>query len=233
MATEHGFTLIELLLALVIAVLISLGTVFLFNASLDAREVVNQRSALLTAVNRTLAVIERDFSQLSAYRRVKDPYGAYREPIELDYEGLQLVRHGWANSRLLSYERSSLQAVTYRLATNGSELCPWLAEDEAEAGDCLIRSYRVHLDDDGSLGWSHQPLLRPVANLEWEFLLFDPDTESLEFRNEPPATDLVDGSSPKQLVAVRMTLDLGTATYQRLLRTPTVARDTLQEPAAS
>lgn len=222
MINHRGFTLIELLLALAISAIISVGTFFLFNTSMNAKDVVEEQSTSFGQLNRVVRVIEQDFIQWTPLRGVRTPYGEYDSALVLNFEGLYLTRNGWASSALLSYERSSLQRVHYRLAEPGSELCPWLDNDEEnDAGGCLIRSYKTHLDDDGSQDWHHQMLLRPVKSVDWQFLIFDPALNAMDYYSEPPREDPRDGIQRTRLRAVLMKITTGQGSeIERLFRTP-------------
>lgn len=220
-----GFTLIELLLSLAIAALISVGTLTLFTTSTGAKDVVDEQSSRFAAVNRAMRLLEQDLIQIAPYRQVRDPFGDYEDAVKLDFNGLYLTRAGWAQSPFLTVERSSLQRVHYRLAEPGSELCPWL-EDDAAADDqtnCLVRSYRVHLDDDGYLSWQHQLLITQVEKMTWEFLHLDPATGEQSFRDEPPVVDPVTGVKNTVLEAVLYTLTLSQGgEYRRLIQVPSL-----------
>ncbi len=222
MIRESGFTLIELLIALTIAAMISMGTLFLFTTTLSSKDVVEEQSEHMAQLSRVIRVIEQDFIQLSPYRAVRDAYGDYLPAIEMNFEGLYLTRNGWATSRFMSFERSTQQRVNYRIAEPGSDLCPMLEKDEDnDLGGCLIRSYLTQLDDDGSLAWQHQKLFRPVQKIDWQFLIYDPDSNSSEFKTEPPQEDPRDGLLKTRLTAVRMSIELGTGqNYSRLFATP-------------
>lgn len=223
MILAKGFTLVELLIALAIAAIISVGTLFLFNTSLNAKDIVEEQSTVFAQTNRMMRVIEQDFIQIAPFRSVRDPYGEFQKAIQLTYEGLFITRNGWANSRLLPTERSTLQRVHYRLAEPGSELCPWLERDEDnDLGGCLIRSFKTHLDDDGSLNWQHQMIYRPVKEVNWEFLIHNPAVNNTDFYSQPPEEDPRDGLQRTRLLGVRVQIKTGYGlVYQRLFQTPT------------
>lgn len=222
MNRQAAFTLIELLLSLAIAALISVGTLQLFNTSIGAKAVVDDQSSEFAAMNRAMRLIEQDMIQIAPMRKVRDPFGEYRNAVDLTYEGLYVTRAGWAQSQFLTYERSSLQRVHYRLAESGSELCPWLEDDaQNDAGGCLIRSYRPHLDDDGYLNWQHQVLLRPVSAIRWQFLIIDPRSGSSEYSDTPPEEDPRDGIQHTRLKAILFELQTAQGrNYGRLFRVP-------------
>ena len=224
MKRQSGFTLIELLLALTIAAMISMGTLFLFTTTLSSKDVVDEQSEHMAQLSRVLRVIEQDFIQLSPSRAVRDVYGDYLPSIQVNFDGMYLTRNGWATSRFMAFERSTLQRVHYRIAEPGSELCPLLDDDAAnDLGGCLIRSYLAHLDDDGSLTWQHQKLFRPTKRIGWQFLVFDPETNSTELRSEPPEEDPRDGLVKTRLLAVEFEFEVGTGQqYVRLFATPSL-----------
>ena len=224
MNTNRGFTLIELLLALSIAALIYMGILFLFQTSLNSKNVIEEQAESMAKIGRAMRVIEQDIIQLSPYRSVRDPFGDFRPAIEMTFEGLYLTRNGWAISQFSSYQRSSQQRVHYRLAEPGSELCPWAEDDEVnDAGGCLIRSFQLQLDDDGSLAWQHQPLLRPVKTMNWQFLIDDPESGSMDFRNELPQEDPRDGVTRSRLIGVQVEVQTGQGqSLKRLFSTPTL-----------
>jgi len=147
----------------------------------------------------------------------------------MDYDGLQFTRNGWATSRIMSYERSSLQRVRYSLEENGSDLCPWSdsLSDEETANDCLVRSYRAHLDDNGDSVWHSQILLRPVSALEWRFYVYDKTTKNIDYQSEPPTenadTEELDGVT----LAVELNITVGEIQTQhlRLFSVPTEEYD--------
>lgn len=225
---SSGFTLIELLLSLAIAALISVGTLALFNTSVGAKDVVEDQSSRFASMNRAMRLLEQDLIQIAPYRPVRDPFGDYEDSVELDYNGLFLTRSGWAQSPFLTYERSSLQRVHYRLAEPGSDLCPW-ADDDALADDqtaCLVRSYRAHLDDDGYLSWQHQILMTQVEEMTWEFLHLDPTTGEQDYRDEPPLQNPSTGVKDTVLQAILFSLTLSEGgEYRRLIQVPSIVAE--------
>jgi general secretion pathway protein J len=169
-----------------------------------------------------MAMLERDFAQLEPYRPVRNPYGEYNNFLSVSYEGLQLTRNGWAVSPYQTYQRSTLQRVQYRIAPRGSELCDYDNESAAALDTpCLIRSFTVHLDDDGSLQWKHQVLSEHVVELKWQFLLVDNSTGDSEFVSELPAN--FDRTQPQTFIvkAVAVTLELDDErSFYRVIATP-------------
>lgn len=224
MTAKKGFTLVELLLAISISAIIALGTVTLVNSTINTRNALASQAEASSQLTRAMRKIEQDLIQISPFRPVRDPYGDYLPPVELNFEGLYFTRLGWGNSPLMSYERSSLQRLHYRLAEPGSELCPLLDNDEDnDLGGCLIRGYTAHLDNDGSLTWQYQRILRPVKQIEWDFLVHNPQDGSTEFRSEPPGPDPTTGVTVERLLGINMNIVMGTGqSYERIFRTPSL-----------
>lgn len=224
MRTNTGFTLIELLLAISISAIIALGTVTLVNTTVTTKEALVVQAEDNSQITRSMRKLEQDFIQITPFRSVRDPFGDFRLPVELNFEGLYFTRLGWGNSPLMKYERSSLQRVHYRLAEVGSELCPEVEDDLTnDQGGCLIRSYTAHLDDDGSLLWYHQKILRPVKAISFDFLVYQPSDGSMEYRSEPPQPDDITGIVTDRLRGIIMNLEMGNGqSYERIFRTPSL-----------
>lgn len=224
MRRQNGLTLIELLVALALGAIIAIGTFRLFNTSVTTRDTLALQTEELTRLSRAFKVIERDFLQLAPTREVKDAYGDYQSALSLDYDGLQFTRNGWSTSKIMSYERSSLQRVRYSLEEDGSDLCPWQAEsDSEEPQDCLVRSYRAHLDDNGDAVWHSQILLRPVQNLEWRFYVYNKTAKNRDYQSEPPTKNADSDEFTEITLAVEMNVTAGTIQNQhlRLFSVPT------------
>lgn len=221
MHPARGFTLIELLIAIAISAILAVGTLYLVQASRTTYQsltVSNEYQSQLTRVIRTMT---DDFTQWAPNRPVKDAFGQDQAAMKLDeIEGLSFTRNGWRLSQFVDLERSSLQRVQYRLAVPGSELCTWL-EDEAanDRGGCLVRSHTIHLDDDGSLEWRHQTLLRPVQSLSFSFMArYDGETQN--FDSWPPELPFGQADEP-DLFAVEFTMATGEGdTITRLVAVP-------------
>ncbi|MFQ3230680.1 type II secretion system minor pseudopilin GspJ [Reinekea sp.] len=221
MTHQKGLTLIELLIAMAISAIIAVVSFRLFSISVDTKKNVEAQSNLFTELARTMRVIERDFSQLAPYRKVRTPYGEYNEFLTLDFEGLQLTRNGWAVSPYQTYQRSTLQRVQYRLAPRGSELCAYSSTNETLNTPCLVRSFTVQLDDDGSLQWRHQILSEHISSLEWLFLVVDETTGEGQLVSELPENYDPAISVPLQVKAVEINIELDDGReFKRLISTP-------------
>ncbi len=220
---NSGFTLIELLIAMAISAILAVGTYYLVQASRltqDTLVVQNEYYSQLTRVVRTLV---NDLHQWSPDRPVRDPFGDYQEAMVLDLDALYLTRNGWALSRFVDMERSTLQRISYQLAEQGSDLCPEADDGQQVAGRerhyCLIRSQRQHLDDDGRLEWQHQMLMRPVNALQWQFLA-DIEGERDWLDTWPPEGLLNENTVPR-LLAVQFELQTGQGdAVRRMVRVP-------------
>lgn len=224
-ARDHhaGFTLIELLIAMAISAILAVGTYYLVQASRQTQDtlvVQNEYYSQLTRVVRTLIT---DLHQWAPDRPVRDPFGDYQEAMVLDLDALHLTRNGWALSRFVDMERSTLQRVGYQLAEQGSELCPDVDDVQQvqrnERYFCLIRSQRQHLDDDGRLEWQHQLLMRSVQSLQWQFLA-DIDGQQ-DWLNTWPPEGLLDPDTVPRLLAVQFELQTGQGdSVRRMVRVP-------------
>ncbi|WP_414479173.1 type II secretion system protein GspJ [Reinekea sp.] len=220
----QGMTLIELLVALALSAVIAIGTFNLLHTSINTRDTLGAQAESTSQLSRAMRLLEQDFIQFSPQRPVKDAFGDYAAALVMDLDGLALTHNGWASSPFMAYERSTEQRVLYRLAEPGSELCALLDDDQVnDQGGCLIRSYHAHLDDDGSLQWYHQQLLRPLKAIDWRFLIFDPETNSTEFQSEPPSEDPRTGLQLTRLIGVEVSLVLGTGPiHQRIFAVPSL-----------
>jgi general secretion pathway protein J len=219
-----GFTLIELLIAMAISAILAVGTYYLVQVSRLTRDTLVVQNEYYSQLTRVVRTLSNDLLQWSPDRPVRDPFGDLQEAMLLDFEGLYLTRNGWALSRFVDSQRSTLQRVSYRLAQSGSDLCPdESGVDFQNSGSddhfCLIRSQRQHLDDDGRLQWQHQLLMRPVQSLQWQFLV-DIDSQQTWQDNWPP-DNLLNEEQVPSLLAVQFVLETGQGdSVQRVIPVP-------------
>jgi general secretion pathway protein J len=228
MNRQIGLTLIELLIAMAISALIAVASYRLFSTSVQTKESIEIQSTIFTELARSFNVIERDFSQLAPYRKVRTPFGEYKDFLSLDYEGLQLTRNGWAISQYQTYQRSTLQRVQYRLAERGSEVCEYDTQNDSNDGPCFIRSFTAQLDDDGSFSWRHQILSEQVKTIEWRFLILDSATGESQFETSLPES--ITNSDPQLLIveAIELTLNLiDGRQFRRLIPTPKLVDESI------
>ncbi|MHA7878263.1 MAG: type II secretion system protein GspJ [Saccharospirillum sp.] len=197
-----GFTLIELLIALAVSAVLATGTYYLVQATVGTRETLVAQNDYFSKLTRVMRTVENDLLQWSPNRPVRDAFGTLHPALQVDFDGFRLTRNGWQLSRFTDLERSDLQRVQYRLAEPGSELCP--PGQANEAGGCLIRSHRLHLDDDGRLEWRHQVLMRSVRAINWRFLVTH--NGQREYRDLWPPDDVFPGTEPPELLAVEFRL---------------------------
>lgn len=234
--SHQGFTLIELLIALAISAILAVGTFYLVQTSRQTQTTLVERNETRTQLTRVIRKLETDLHQWVPDRPVRDAFGQEVPALLMDENGLSFTRAGWARSQLLQQlsdndlftapKRSTLQRVRYRLAEEGSELCP-LPEGEtdfsAEPQGCLIRSFLLQLDDDGRLEWQHQRLLYPIRTLQFRFLSQVGDEQRF-FDNWPPETPEVLDSAPI-LIAIEVRLVLPDAELNRLISVPMQRED--------
>ncbi|HET8903380.1 MAG TPA: type II secretion system protein GspJ [Saccharospirillum sp.] len=227
-----GFTLIELLIAMAISAILAVGTFYLVQASRHTQDTLVVQNEYYSQLTRVVRTLVNDLQQWAPDRPVRDPFGDYQEAMLLDLDALYLTRNGWALSRFVDMERSTLQRVGYQLAEQGSELCPEEDDDQQiQTGDrhfCLIRSQRQHLDDDGRLTWQHQMLMRPVQSLQWQFLV-DIDNQQ-NWQNTWPPEGLLNNDTIPRLLAVQFELETGEGdVVRRMVRVPQ-SRQTSEAP---
>ncbi|MEX2365124.1 MAG: type II secretion system protein GspJ [Pseudohongiellaceae bacterium] len=220
---DSGFTLIELIIAMAISAILAVGTFYLVQASRQTQDTLVVQNEYYSQLTRVVRTLVNDLHQWAPDRPVRDPFGDYQEAMLLDLDALFLTRNGWALSRFVDMERSTLQRVGYQLAEQGSELCP-NADDIQQVEPrgrhfCLIRSQRQHLDDDGRLEWQHQMLMRPVQSLQWQFLA-DIEGQQDWLDTWPPEGLLNDDTVPR-LLAVQFELRTGQGdTVRRMVSVP-------------
>lgn len=233
--SSQGFTLIELLIALAISAILAVGTFYLVQASRQTQTTLVERNESRSQLTRVIRTLETDIRQWVPARPVRDAFGQEIPALVMDQDGLTLTRSGWALSQVIarldnsstftSTPRSQMQRVRYRLAEPGSELCPLVdidADNLDSRGDspsaCLIRSYRLQLDDDGRLEWRHQRLLQPIERLQWRFLAQLGD-ERRFFDSWPPESPEVLTAEPV-LIAIDVHLHLPEGDINRLIAVP-------------
>lgn len=233
---SRGFTLIELLIALAISAILAVGTFYLVQASRQTQTTLVEQNETRSQLTRVMRMLETDLHQWVPDRPVSDAFGQEVPALLIDENGLALTRAGWARSQLLELlddnsefkpqKRSQLQRVRYRLAEEGSELCPLPAGETdllSEPQGCLIRSFLLQLDDDGRLEWQHQRLLWPIRALQFRFLS-RVGTELRFFDSWPPDSPEALDSAPV-LVAIEVKLTLPDAELERLIAVPMQRED--------
>ncbi|WP_413793711.1 MULTISPECIES: type II secretion system protein GspJ [unclassified Pseudomonas] len=132
MNKQSGFTLLELVIAIAIFALLGLASWRLFDGVVRTQQGAGQHERDIRALQRAVAVIERDVWQ------------AVVDSVVLAPGHLQLQRSHWRNP--LDQPRSERQAVSYRL--KGSAL--W--RESVGEGAPLVQRQKL-LDDVRSLDW--------------------------------------------------------------------------------
>lgn len=139
--SRHGaFTLIELLVALFITAVIFAMGYGAINQALEDRENLKIRQDRLTAVQKAVGILTRDFTQL-APRPVREAIGDGWLPC-LRAEGsatplVEFTRGGWANPA--GIQRSSLQRVAYLLEDGKLRRQHWTVLDATLASRLVQR----------------------------------------------------------------------------------------------
>jgi general secretion pathway protein J len=198
--TATGFTLLELLVAIAIFSFLATATFTAINQIVIAREIVDERSVLMSDLQRTVRLLNTDFSQLHP-RSVRDELGRDRiaalssDPSE-DFS-IQLSRDGWRNPA--RSPRGTLQRVQYRLDEN-----------------TLIREYWPVMDH--MLGDEPRSveLLQNVDEIEIAFM-----NESGEWEQNWPPADDSERIQARLPVAVRYKFTIANfGVVERLIETP-------------
>ena len=113
MRARNAFTLLEMLVALGVFAIIGVLSSRILLGVVDVSAATAERAAELAALQRAMAVIERDVEQL-VRRSVRDDYGEQRPAVAVDGDALlELTRRGWQNP--LGAQRAELQRVAYLL----------------------------------------------------------------------------------------------------------------------
>ena len=108
----YGFTLLELLIAIAIFGLLSSACFQLFRSVSRASEVTASIWQETDAMQRTMLLLRKDFSQL-ADRPIRNEYGDYEAALIVDRNAtIQYTRQGWRN--FTGAKRSDLQRVRYQ-----------------------------------------------------------------------------------------------------------------------
>ena len=166
MRPRKGFTLLEMLVALGVFAIIGVLSSRILIGIVDVSAATAGRAAELAALQRAMAVVERDIEQL-VRRTVRDEYGDRRPAVAVDGDALlELTRRGWQNP--LGAQRAELQRVAY------------LLRDEK-----LLRLFWPVLDRGDDTEHIVQVLLEGVE--EADFLAHDDDNS--DHRRWPPRAD--------------------------------------------
>ena len=166
MRTRNAFTLLEMLVALGVFAIIGVLSSRILMGVVDVSAATAERAAELAALQRAMAVIERDIEQL-VHRTVRDEYGEQRPAVAVDGDALlELTRRGWQNP--LGARRAELQRVAY------------LLRDEK-----LLRLFWPVLD----LGDDTEPIVQVLLDGVEEADFLAHDDESSDHRSWPHTVD--------------------------------------------
>ncbi|MCO4321580.1 type II secretion system minor pseudopilin GspJ [Aliidiomarina quisquiliarum] len=121
MHKTRGFTLIEVMVAMVVLALIGLASAAVLSQMTQAEEASSKRHALLSELQFSLLIIDRDVRQMVARTiRATDEQAKHiyltneASTVDSDSGALVFVRGGWSNPEHM-LPRSELQPVAYRV----------------------------------------------------------------------------------------------------------------------
>ena len=127
--TQRGFTLIELMIAIGIFAIVGVLSAQMLNNIIRQQEVIEERGARLSDLQRGMNILQRDIAQL-INRPVRDEFGDTRAAVIIDDElPLEFTRQGWRNP--LGQTRSELQRVAYELREDKLYRYYWTVLDRA------------------------------------------------------------------------------------------------------
>jgi len=193
---QTGFTLIEILIALVITMLIGMGSSQILKTAIDSSHKVSGKIEELNDLQKTMLLMSRDFKQVLP-RAVRNEYGDYAAAINSDSDlyDLEFTRAGWTNS-MDDEHRSELQRVAYEV-------------DQ----DKLVRHYWSVLDATQETKIFHRTIMEGVESLSFQFM-----TEDNSWIDQWPPDESQDSEDTEQLDprfgvsqlprAVRVSLDV-------------------------
>ncbi|MCH8498621.1 MAG: type II secretion system minor pseudopilin GspJ [Marinobacter sp.] len=150
--SQRGFTLMEVLIAVTVTAVIGLGVWQVVGNIALSRDRVQSAALEFDGVQRTMLLLERDFSQL-INRPVRDIYGDPQPALTTRDDDFMVTftRQGWRNPT--AARRSELQRVAYEYT-----------------GDQLRRRYWVTLDQGPEDNSRDQLLLSDVTAFSIRFV---------------------------------------------------------------
>jgi len=177
--SPQGFTLIELIISVGIFALLATISYALLGTVIETKARTQARMERLAALQKTMQIMERDFSQAIA-RPVRDEYGDPQGALIATIgQGLEWTRTGWAVSPFVESTtvRSELQRVHYHL----------------EQGE-WIRSYWVYPDRAPEEKPLRVTLLDKVDSVSMRFLYRTAPTAKWQWVEEWPPSLVADGT---------------------------------------
>ncbi len=133
----RAFTLLEMLVALAVFAIIGVLSSRVLMGMADVSAATAKHGAALAALQRAMAVVERDIEQL-AYRGVRDELGDPRDAVAVDADALlELTRRGWQNP--LGSPRAELQRVAYLLRDEKLLRLFWPVLDRADDTEPIVQ----------------------------------------------------------------------------------------------
>jgi general secretion pathway protein J len=165
--SAQGFTLIELIIAVGIFALLATVSYALLGTVIDTKTRTEARIERLAALQKTMQIMERDFSQAVA-RPARDEYGDMKGALVATIgQGLEWTRTGWAVSPFVESNtvRSELQRVHYHFEQGQWIRSYWVYPDRAPQEKPL---HVTLLDKVDSV--SMRFLYRATPNAKWQWI---------------------------------------------------------------
>ena len=143
--TRKAFTLLEMLVALGVFAIIGVLSSRILLGMVDVSAATADHAAELAALQRAVAVVERDVEQL-VRRTVRDEYGDSRDAVAMDAEALlELTRYGWQNP--LGAPRAELQRIAYVLRDEKLVRLFWPILDRAGDTEPIVQVLLYGVED--------------------------------------------------------------------------------------
>lgn len=173
---QRGFTLLEVLLAVGITAMIGVGATQLLTGTMDTKQATENRSNILSILQRADSWIKRDILQV-APRKILDEF-SIQQPVAHNQGEylLELTHSGRAMHDFIDQPTSNLQRVAYAVKSHGHEYCDRAIKQTSQDEDkgegeqkCLVRIFWYALDRTSDSVPKTQILIDNIKNAEVRF----------------------------------------------------------------
>jgi general secretion pathway protein J len=157
---QAGFTLLEVLIAVTITALIGIGASQLLSGVANTKGTTEERSQILTYMQRMDTFLRKDFWQLSG-RETKDVYGQLAPAITTTGDYLIEFTHSGISTDLIEeIKTSNMQRTAYAIRSHSSDYCKDAQKPIESDGNCFIRFFWPVLD----LTAESEPLVQVILD---------------------------------------------------------------------